>query len=177
MTNLCPLSVGDEPATAPPALRIAVLSDTHGNYPLAVRILDRLPGLSGIVHLGDNIQDAEAIELALSRPVTRVAGNCDPASEGARELLLPVNDSTLFLTHGDRYSVKLGLERLFRRVAGEGIGVVLYGHTHVPSIMELDRILFVNPGSLGTKASSPSIALLTFNNQGVSAEILPANGF
>jgi len=166
---------GPHPGTEP--LRIAVLSDTHGNYPLAVRILDRLPGMAGIIHLGDNIGDADTIELALSRPLTKIAGNCDPASEEARELLLSVNRSTLLLTHGDRYGVKSGIDRLYRRVAGENIGVVLYGHTHTPSILERDDILFVNPGSLGYKTLSPSIALLSITTQGVSAEIVPATGF
>lgn len=165
---------GPRPGYAP--LRIAVLSDTHGNYPLAVRILDRLPDLAGIIHLGDNIQDAEAIELALSRSVTKIAGNCDPASEGARELFLPVKESTLFLTHGDRYCVKAGLDRLFRRVKGENVRVVLYGHTHIPAILESDDILFVNPGSLGHKTSSPTIALLSIHGSSASAEIIPAKG-
>lgn len=177
MMNLNAHAAGEGPHPASAPLKIAVLSDTHGNYPLAVRMLDRFPGLSGIVHLGDNIQDAEAIELALSRNVTKVAGNCDPAAEAAREILLSVNGANLFLTHGDRYSVKGGLDRLYRRVAGENIRVALYGHTHIPSILEMDDILFVNPGSLGNKASSPTIALLSITAHGVSAEIIPADGF
>lgn len=156
-------------------LRIAVLSDTHGNHPLAVKILQRLPPLNTILHLGDNIEDADCIERELCHPVTKIAGNCDIDAVGARELLLTSNGRRLFLTHGDLYGVKSGIDRLYRRVSGENINVVLYGHTHIPSILEVNNILFVNPGSLGQKTRNPSIALLTIRGSSVFPEILPAH--
>jgi len=157
-------------------VKIAVLSDTHGNYPLAVRILDRIPDLSGIIHLGDNTCDAALVELALSRPVIKIAGNCDAAAEGARELLLHIGEAHLFLTHGDLYNVKCGMDRLIRRVARENVSIALYGHTHIPSIQERDNILFVNPGCLRNTAACQTIALLSIANGAVSADIVPVSG-
>lgn len=157
-------------------MKIAVLSDTHGNYPLAVRVLDRIPDLSGIIHLGDNTCDAAVVEAALSRPVIKVAGNCDAAAEGARELLLNIGETNLFLTHGDLYNVKCGIDRLILRVARENVAIALYGHTHIPSIQERDNILFVNPGCLRKAADCQTIALLSIANGAVSADIVPVSG-
>lgn len=158
-------------------MKIAVLSDTHGNYPLAIRVLDQIPDLAGIIHLGDNLYDADAVELALSRPIVKIAGNCDTVAEGARERLLNIGESVLYLTHGDLYNVKSGLDRLVRRVAGENVNVALYGHTHIPSIQKRDNILFVNPGCLKKTAECRTIALLSIDSDSVSADIVPVNGF
>lgn len=117
-------------------MKIAVLSDTHGNYPLAIQMLDRFSGLDYIIHLGDTLQDADVIEYALDIPVIKLAGNCDPSTKAPRELLLTIRDTTFFLSHGDLYRVKTGTESIYKKAASENAAVVLFGHTHVPAIQK-----------------------------------------
>lgn len=155
-------------------MKIAVLSDTHGNYPLALKILDRLSGLDCIIHLGDIVHDADIIECVLDIPVIKLAGNCDSAPKVARELLMNISDKTLFLSHGDLYRVKNGIERIYKKAVSASADVILYGHTHVPAIQKNGEILLVNPGTLKENAAQQSLAVLTMLNGEVSAEIIDA---
>lgn len=157
-------------------MKIAVLSDTHGNYPLAIKMLDCISGLDCIIHLGDILPDADIIECALDIPVIKLAGNCDSAPEAARELLLNIGDRTFFLSHGDVYRVKNGVERIYEKASSVKAGIVLYGHTHVPVIQKKGEILLVNPGCLKAAAAQQSLAILTILHREVSAEISMVNG-
>ncbi|MDD2338514.1 MAG: YfcE family phosphodiesterase [Geobacteraceae bacterium] len=157
-------------------MKIAVLSDTHGNYPLGITILDRISGLDCIIHLGDILHDADIIGYALDIPVIKLAGNCDSAPNADRELLLNISDMTIFLSHGDLYGVKNGIERIYEKASSEKAGIILYGHTHVPAIQKKGEILLVNPGSLKAAAAQQSLAILNILNREVSAEIIVANG-
>jgi len=154
-------------------MRIAVLSDTHGNYPSAVQALSRHPDLSTLIHLGDNHDDAVCIGIALGIPVLSVSGNCDPSGVAPRERLTDIAGTTFFITHGDLFQVKSGLGRLLRRAEAAKARVVLYGHTHVASIENLNGNLFVNPGCMKAGQGPGSYALLSLENGTVAAEIMP----
>jgi hypothetical protein len=155
-------------------MKIAVLSDTHGNYPLAIKMLDRISGLDCIIHLGDIVHDADIIECTLDIPVIKLAGNCDSSPKAARELLLNISDMTFFLSHGDLYRVKNGIERIYEKATSAAADIILYGHTHVPAIQKKGEILLVNPGTLKENATQQSLAVLTLLNREVSAEIIEA---
>jgi uncharacterized protein len=154
-------------------MKIAVLSDTHGNYPLAVKILGLIPDLDCIIHLGDTLDDAEILECALDCPTISVAGNCDTDPSVPREILLTFNDMTILATHGDTYAVKSGIDRLRRKASALKAKAVLYGHTHNPFIHVEDGILFVNPGCLKKSAAHLSYAILTIENGTIDAHLVP----
>lgn len=153
-------------------MKIAVLSDTHGNYQRAIEILSRCTDIAHIIHLGDIISDAERIEYALGCPVIKVAGNCDYACASPREILMNMEKTRIFLTHGDHYSVKQGLDRLIDKSIRENARIAMYGHTHVPFVHQCNTTLLVNPGCLNKNASIHSIAILSIENNDISAEIL-----
>lgn len=157
-------------------MKIAVLSDTHGNYPLGITMLDRISGLDCVIHLGDVLSDAEIIEYALDIPVIKLAGNCDSSTNADRELLLNISEMTFFLSHGDLYQVKSGIDRIYEKATSEKAEIVLYGHTHIPAIQKKGEILLVNPGSLKAAAAQQSLAILNILNREVSVEIIVANG-
>jgi putative phosphoesterase len=153
-------------------MKLLILSDTHGNYPLAIQALEETENVDLIVHLGDEIEDARMIEAITGRPLIKVPGNCDLGVEDARSVSLMCEGMKLFITHGDRYHVKAGLARLREKAAAEQARIVLYGHTHVAAIEEIDGILFVNPGALCTKCPTPGYATLTIVAGKVLAEII-----
>lgn len=153
-------------------MKIAILSDTHGNYPLAIQALDRIAGLDCIIHLGDTLQDAEIIECAMSLPIIKLAGNCDPSCDAPRDLLLTMRDMTIYLSHGDLFQVKSGTERICRKAASENAQIVLFGHTHIPLIQKKNEILLINPGSLKESGPHHSLAILSISNGSASAEIV-----
>lgn len=153
-------------------MKIAVLSDTHGNYALAVKTLEGIPDIDCIIHLGDTLADAEIIECALECPTIKIAGNCDTDHDAPKEVLLTLQDIVLFATHGDSYGVKADLERLRRKAALLNTQTVLYGHTHSAGISRENGILCINPGCLKRTAEHLSYALLTIERGTVTAEII-----
>lgn len=154
-------------------MKIIVLSDTHGNQSLALSILDGNGDANRIVHLGDEVEDARFIEEISGKSVIKLAGNCDFSTDQPRENTLDVAGRRIFLTHGDLYNVKAGLEKLLKRAAAVRADVVLYGHTHQAAVLEIGGILLVNPGCLKKGCDQPSFAVVTIGVDSVSAEIIP----
>lgn len=154
-------------------MKIAIFSDTHGNHALLARAFDLAGDVDHIFHLGDDTDDAIFLELLCGKTVIKVLGNCDFSTDSPRESLLSLEGMKFLLTHGDRYGVKGGLDKLTTRAAEERADVVLYGHTHVPTVTTIDGILYVNPGCLKKGFSKPSFALLSLENGTLSASIVP----
>jgi len=152
-------------------MRILVISDTHGNYQLALRACDLAGAVDCVIHLGDGRDDAELLSQILDITVIRVAGNCDPGSDAPRELLWECEGKRLLLAHGDRYDVKRGLGRLEQRCIETGADVALFGHTHCAMISVRADILFVNPGSLMNSGRKATFAILEITSCGIKAHL------
>jgi putative phosphoesterase len=155
-------------------MKIAILSDTHGNYALALKILDLLGDFEQIIHLGDTSGDAEIIELALERKLVIVSGNCDMSGNYPHLAGLDISGKRILITHGDRFHVKSGLAGLCRKAKMYRADIVLYGHTHIAHIEKEEGILFINPGTLKETASRQSMAVLHIEGDEARAEIIDA---
>ncbi len=155
-------------------MKVVILSDTHGNQTLALSIVEANGDADHIVHLGDETDDACFLEDVTGRTVVKIGGNCDCTARYPREVTLDLEGRSILITHGDLYNVKAGKERLKKRAHEVKADIVLYGHTHLASIEEIDGILFVNPGCLKKGCEEPSYAVLTLENGVPSAEIIPA---
>lgn len=130
--------------------RLFVISDTHdatGMLELAAQHIEE-NGYDMLIHLGDVRRDAEWLEQRLGRQVVGVAGNCDFFSRDAREEELFVEKVKVLLTHGDRFGVKTGLDRLSYYAEERGCRLALFGHTHSPFTGYVGKTLLVNPGTL-----------------------------
>jgi uncharacterized protein len=153
-------------------MKLVVISDTHGNYPAALRAVEMIAEADIVIHLGDCCDDALPLQAALSCPVIRVPGNCDFGSRLPRELFIRFDGVPFLLCHGDAYGVKGGLSRLAVHATRIGAEVVLFGHTHKPLVRNHDGRLFVNPGALQKGNLSPTFALVTLEDQTVSARLI-----
>ncbi len=158
-------------------MRIAILSDTHGSYAHAVRILDLLGGFDHIIHLGDTTDDAELIGLALERDIVIVSGNCDRSGNYQRLMTLEIAGKRFFISHGDQFRVKGGLAGLYQKALLVGADIVLYGHTHIPFIEEINGIMFMNPGTLKMSSENPTIGILQIEDGLVKTELVDVKGF
>lgn len=132
-------------------MKIAVISDTHGYIYGVVKALKKIEKVESIVHLGDYAEDSLKISEMIDLPVTVVRGNCDAFKEKSKlypkENILEINNFKIFLTHGDEYGIKFGLERLYYRAKELDVNAVFFGHTHIPMSTHYDDIFFLNPGS------------------------------
>lgn len=127
-------------------MRIAVISDTHGDAASIGRCMKRIHTPDVILHLGDHGTDLDRRAPAMIETYA-VRGNSDPRRELPEELLLNFGGHTLFVCHGHRYGVKQGMQRLFYRGLDLGADIVLFGHTHKAMNCREENLLFLNPGS------------------------------
>lgn len=121
--------------TIRPAMRIAVISDTHDRYPRS--LLTRLAGADEIWHLGD-VCAPDVLEdfASLGPPLHVVRGNCD--TEESWPLVLDL----------ERAGVRFRLTHIPPVGKVAGVAAVLHGHTHVPRDEEIDGVRWLNPGCI-----------------------------
>ena len=152
-------------------MKLLILSDTHDNYPLAIKALEHAGDIDQIIHLGDGMDDARIIEDISGKPVIMVAGNCDLSTSIPKDIRTTIARKEFFLTHGHSYSVKSGLTQLYNKAVSEEVSIVLYGHTHIPAIETINDVMFVNPGCLKHNTFT-SYATLSISSGNISAEII-----
>jgi putative phosphoesterase len=132
-------------------MRVGLISDTHGL--LRPEALDFLAGSDHIVHGGD-IGNATILDrLAEIAPLTVVRGNNDtgPWAKAVPDTaLLQLGGVTLFAIHD--------LKQLDIDPVAAGVRVVVSGHSHRPSRVERDGVLYINPGSAGRRRFSLPIS-------------------
>ncbi len=153
-----------------PRARVGLVADTHGK--LDARILDAFEGVDHIIHAGDIGGLGPMWQLEAVAPVTAVLGNTDlevPGYQLGDQARVRVADTEFLVIHDLRH---LG-------PVPEGVDVVVHGHTHVPQIEDVDGVLFVNPGPgrRPTKGLTRSVAIVTIDDDGPSAEIVSLDRF
>lgn len=133
---------------------VGVISDTHDLLrPEAVTLLS---GVDHIIHAGD-IGSARILDdLARIAPLTVVRGNNDREA-WAR----PIPASAVIEIGGRLLYVLHNVAEIDLDPAAAGISVVIAGHSHRPSIVEKNGVMFLNPGSAGPRRFKLPIALAT----------------
>lgn len=129
-------------------IRIGVFSDSHGEIELFEKAVKELKDVSAIVHLGDCASDAFEMIRRTGKGIITVNGNCDFLAREPVSRSFEIEGKRVYLTHGHKEHVKTGLMRLFYRAEEEKADLVLYGHTHIQRIDEIENIIFLNPGAL-----------------------------
>ena len=130
-------------------MKILVASDSHG---LALRLIDavRAEQPDRLIFLGDGVRDL--IQVGIACPglaITHVRGNCDNWSDGEAERCLSIEGHKLLLLHGHTRHVKQGLRKLRSLAQKLNVELVLFGHTHRPTLIQEDGVTYMNPGSIG----------------------------
>jgi len=152
---------------SPAGKLVGVISDTHGL--LRPEAVAALRGSDLLLHAGDI--GAEEILSALGEiaPVVSVRGNND-VQAWARPLPETADVEIL----GMRIHLLHDLSQLSLKPEREGIQIVVFGHSHIPSVTRAaGGILLVNPGSPTDKRRQArySWALLTIEDGRVEAEL------
>lgn len=129
-------------------MKILIVSDTHKSHRNLEKVLEMEQGIDMMIHLGDVEGAEDYIEALAGCPVHMVGGNNDFFSDLPREEEFVVGDKHIFITHGHYYCVALNEERLKEEARGRGADVVMYGHTHRPSLTEEADLVTLNPGSI-----------------------------
>ena len=123
---------------------IGVISDTHGL--LRPEALAALRGATHILHAGD-VGDIAILEaLRAIAPVTAIRGNIDthgPTKQLPATEAIELEGQLIYMLHS--------LAEIDLKPAAAGIAVVVYGHSHKPSVEMRNGVLYLNPGSAGPR--------------------------
>ena len=145
-------------------MEFLIFSDSHGSAQNMSAAIDRQIKMpDAVLFLGDGARDLDRLFLC-DIPIWAVRGNCDWSSSDLAdktERLLYFEGHTILLTHGHEWGVKGGLGALTAHAADVGADIVLFGHTHKPTLLTvaageavgkatLSRPMYLfNPGSIG----------------------------
>jgi len=146
---------------------IGLISDTHGL--IRPEAIEALQGVDLVVHAGDIGKPEVLNALKAIGPLVAIKGNNDI---GAWASILP--DTRLVQTANMKLYVIHNVKELDCEPAAEGYAVVISGHSHKPSVLTRDGVLFVNPGSAGPRRFKLPVAVgkLFIQNQRVNAELI-----
>jgi len=155
--------------------KLLIMSDTHGDTTLAEKVLGMNPDVDIVIHLGDYCKDADKLQQLY--PHIRfeyVYGNCDfIIGNVPAEKLIEVEGQRILLTHGHRYSVKWGIEKLQDKAHNDNIQLLLFGHTHMQQVSYGPGHIILNPGSITDPrdGNRESYAIVIINNEKIDVEL------
>lgn len=129
-------------------MKVLIVSDTHGRHGNFDRALEEVGKIDALIHLGDVEGGEEYIKAMVDCPVHIVSGNNDFFSDLPPEELFLMNGRRVLITHGHRYLVSLGTDRLKEEARRRQADIVMFGHTHQPYLEEDSDMTVLNPGSL-----------------------------
>lgn len=132
-------------------MRIAVISDSHGAAHFINEVIEAEPTAETIIFLGDGIRDIKkAEEKYFNKKFYYVMGNCDyfTVITAPKSYFVSIGEKKIFMSHGDEFNVKYGMENLYYKALETGADIVLYGHTHKQKTEYVDGVYFINPGAL-----------------------------
>lgn len=138
-------------------MRALIVSDTHGRACRIKEVLARTGPVDALIHCGDVQGEEEEIARMIKDPVYMVAGNNDFFSDLPGELEFYLEGQKVFLTHGHRYGVAMGVEMLLEEAKSRNVDFVFFGHTHVPFMRSYGEITIANPGSLNYPRQRPRV--------------------
>lgn len=154
-------------------MKVCIVSDSHGMTERMEQVIRRHPDIDLLIHAGDHANDAKTVQ---DLTVKTVCGNCDHPDSAVSEELFGLHGIRLLVTHGHKYRVKESLLPLLYRAKEAEAEIVVFGHSHVPVIVEEEGILLLNPGSLsyprgGFQVPSYSILEMEPSEAGVQVSI------
>lgn len=126
-------------------MKIVVLSDTHGDPNVIEQVYKQEQDADAFFHCGDS---ELAYDDAHFHDMYRVKGNCDFDRNFVDDLLVPIGDRSIFMTHGHLYNIKMTLTPLDYKAQETGADIILFGHSHLLGAEQIGDTLFLNPGSL-----------------------------
>lgn len=136
---------------------LGVLSDTH-SLVLPPQLLEGLKGVDRIIHAGD-ICDASVLKaLQAIAPVNAVQGNMDEpalAKKLPRRELLEYEGVKVGVCHGHIGGCKTALDNAKQEFKNDGVGLVIFGHSHQPLSEKIGDTWYFNPGSPNDVVRAP----------------------
>lgn len=149
-------------------LKLLIISDTHHRIDNAIDLITRT-NPDYVLHLGDMCEDCVQLQKRFpSRIILSVMGNNDYPQrypDIPYERTFTLDGKKIFMCHGHKYNVKLGIDRLAYKAESINADIVLYGHTHSKHLEISSGMIIMNPGS------TSSYGIIEINNGEANARL------
>ena len=158
--------------------RLGVISDTHGHEEAWRKALSRWGEIEGVLHCGDVLAEiATGLEEMIRDapfPVIISRGNCDRPEDEALigwPILAPYatvwwHSRLILVGHGAPFQP---LKELGLRCRAD---LVIYGHTHVGSLVREEGTIFLNPGSAALPKGRDPASAAVLDGDGIRIFVL-----
>ncbi|TWT24878.1 metallophosphoesterase family protein [Planomicrobium sp. CPCC 101110] len=140
--------------------KIVIVSDTH--IPMRAKklpqtLVDACQKADFIIHAGDWQTLDVYYEFAAYAETDGVTGNVDPweiSDRFGKSKILTFDDLRIGVVHGDgiRQTTE---QRALDTFRDEKVDIIVFGHSHIPVMREVDGIILFNPGSPTDKRMQP----------------------
>lgn len=150
-------------------MKILIVSDSHGKNRFLEKVIEKTEPFDLFLHLGDIEGSEDYIEALVSSKTVMVAGNNDFFSDLDKDKIITIRNFKIFMTHGHRYGVNFGTDRLKDVARQHGAAIAIFGHTHRPCIDLSGDVWVVNPGSISLprqEGGKPSFILMEIDDKG-----------
>ena len=156
--------------TPPSALKIGILSDTHGF--LDPRVEKIFAGVDHILHAGDIGEPMIELELKFIAPVTTVLGNTDLGLNFRETEVVTLGEKKFLIHH--IVNPHDPSEKLAAQIQRHQPDAVIFGHTHKKYAATISEIFYFNPGYSGKPklGTERSVALLHLEAGGFRPEFI-----
>ena len=149
-------------------MKIAVVSDTHNNWPNFKKAIDwiKKEKIKLILHCGD-ICNQETIDEAtkyFNGEIKFVKGNGDHGLDLPEKIELEFNGKKIAFTHFPDMAKKLAQTGKF--------DLVFYGHTHRPWDEKIGDCHMINPGEVAGQFYKPAFAVYDTVTEKLELKIL-----
>lgn len=152
-------------------MKYLVISDSHGYHENIRKVMKQEGPVEAVFHCGDLECRVGEMERITKCNVIAVSGNNDYYyDELMPKRLITRQGRRILMTHGHMQSVHFGTSRLAYLGEENQADVVMFGHTHVPCLMEERGITLINPGSISRPRQSnrkPTYAIMEISEDGV----------
>lgn len=155
--------------------KILVIADSHGAKQLVSKAIAEAGECDMLIHLGDHCGDT--VDCGFSGEIVTVRGNCDTDQDVPISELVNIGGKRIFITHGNKFLVKLDMTRLNLAAREYNCDAALFGHTHCAYKEYENNILMFNPGSLALpNTGGKSYGILEISENGIEAKIVALGG-
>ena len=159
---------------------VGLISDTHipsRAKAIPNEVFEVFNEVNLILHAGDLTQLSVIDELQQLAPVVAVSGNMDRGE--VRKRLPKMNSVKVYnwkigVIHDP--GIFSGTRRMKNIAKRNNLDILVFGHTHRPSLRQVEEALFINPGSptdpLPPFITKPAVALLKITKEKTEPEII-----
>jgi putative phosphoesterase len=139
--------------------KLLVLSDIHGNMPAIAAVLQwaagELTNTDMAVFLGDGLRELEFAQqrTGLSCEWKKVRGNNDDMPAAPESDVFDFGGHRFYLCHGHRHALYSGFAKLAAAASKAGADAALFGHIHVPYLVNMNGLSLISPGGIGRARS------------------------